>query len=232
VQTIEGHSSHNIRESQKDGRRVSKSTQTESAFECAPIASTSIDLAIASQKSLMVPMIDPEISVSIQEDQRRIENISAVKFPHPPADDEETLIRLKSVKFRRNYSAWGLAILSAVVSIFTAIYTWEAILPAPKLLPLLWNNSQTTILTINILGYLTMLFIDSLVSTACDNLRWALCRRGIGLLNFVALAGSTSSLGLLQLIFSRRLSPGVDREGHQRDDFEDALSYRLWSIQR
>src|SRR5438046_7087161 len=74
-----------------------------------------------------------------------------------------------------------------------------------------WNNPSITIFTISLLSSLTILFLDLLMKTACDSVRWRFATRptGVSLLDFTALAGTTSWVGLVQLLFSLNTSKKV-----------------------
>lgn len=131
----------------------------------------------------------------------------------------------------RNYSAWTLAAITTILAIFTLLYAWDASIPVIRLTGLLWSDPQKTIFTINLSSYIVVLFLDSLVGAACDNLRWALCcknRVGAGMLDFLALAGSTTTFGLVQLLFSRK----VKVDTNEGLTYWRRTSFRVWSAQR
>ena len=141
-------------------------------------------------------------------------------------------IELKSnQRFHRNYSSWILAALSVTVNVSTVIYAWNASLSSSPLRRIMWNDPQKTIFTINLLSQVTVLLLSALSITACDNMRWRLCSRstGMSLLSFIALAGSSSLHGLVQILFSRTT------QKHTIDlktSWYGCASYRLWCTQR
>lgn len=162
---------------------------------------------------------------SLSETRGQSEAVAEIPFfRHPPHD---TTILLNVLRFHRNYSAWSLLALGTTVTVFTLFYAWEASMPSNTFRALLWNNPQNTIFVINLLGHFSVLFLELLIVTACDNLRWSLSRTGTSLLNFTSLTGSTSWLGLIQLLFSRKPRTHVKKSFNFRNS-----SYRFWSAQR
>jgi hypothetical protein len=107
--------------------------------------------------------------------------------------------------------------------------------PSVALHRILWNDPQITIFTINLLSHLTVLLMEEFIATANDNLRWKLCSRygGISLIDFLALAGSTSFIGLIQLLFSPRRAVR-DTSGPPRANAagQSGLRFRFWTGQR
>ena len=140
------------------------------------------------------------------------------------------IILKNNLPFARNQSAWFMGLVSVLVTASTFGFAWNSSAPHAQF-RLIWENPQYTIFTINLLSHVTVLFLESLVSVACDNLRWSLCSRSIGmtLLDFIALAGSTSPLGLTQLLFAR--SAGETTVTGFAERLRN-ISYRHWSAQR
>lgn len=172
----------------------------------------------------------PNLIQALHIDAENVSEIYFPRFPHPPANaDKNEPIQLTSRQFKRNYPAVGLAVIAVMTAIFASLYSWEAAMPSHTLRAMLWDNPQNTIFTINLVSHFTMQFLEILITTACDNLRWEQSRRGISLLDFTVLAGTTTWLGLLQVLFAR--CPRKDDEGNFWVNLRQS-SYRFWSIQR
>lgn len=113
-----------------------------------------------------------------------------------------------------------------MVAIFVCVY-WTEVLPA-TLHSMMFDDPSKTIFTVAILSSTTVLILDKLVAITCDNLRWSWCtgRDGIEALEFVAL-GNTSTLGLVQVVFSR----GGTNAGPPFSRIRDA-AFRFWACLR
>lgn len=162
-----------------------------------------------------------------------ISNCEALRCGHRHPSDRlgQMFLQLQSYEpFTWNYSAWGLATFSTVVAVFTVIYAWNATTVIQSLQRILWENPQTTILTINILSHITVLLLDVLISTSCENLRWMYCTRpnGLALLDFLALSGSTSVMGLFQILTAWP----IIKSKTWRFKYPSGLTHRLWSATR
>ena len=121
--------------------------------------------------------------------------------------------------------------MALAIAASTFGFAWSSSIPNADSGGLIWIKPQYTIFIINLLSQLTVIFLDNLLIVACDNLRWRLCTRSVGvkLLDFLALAGPTSPLGLVQLLFAG--GPENTKARGLTDRFKQA-SYRHWSAQR
>ena len=175
------------------------------------------------------PELLPELLRTISSDQQVIDGMRSPRLSRLSANADKRPVLLRVHELKRNFPAVGLAVIVTVTAIFTSMYCWEATLRSQALEGLLWKNPQNTIFTINVLSLITIELLGVLVSTACDNFRWKLSQKGISLLSFTALAGTTSWLGLFQLLFAKR--PTMTYEG-EIDSKWGLLGYRILSLQR
>jgi len=162
-----------------------------------------------------------DVVPQIQEDQARAANLAAtqITFTRSTRSSSKSClkIQLKPQKFTRNWQASVLVGLASIVVMFGAVY-WAEVLPA-KLQKLLWNDPQTTILTVGLLSYFTVSLLDGLITDSCNTLRWLLCSRaeGVSLVTFTSL-GNIGPLQILWLFVNSR--PRFTK------------SHSLWGFQR
>jgi hypothetical protein len=161
-----------------------------------------------------------------------------IKVGVPPQDpalgrletQDDWTIDLKSLRFVPDYKSWAL-IAAATASAVLAIIYWTTAVESDALRVVLWNSPSLTLFTISALGLLTVSFLDTVVVAACERLRWSMCSRpsGLRILDFIALSGSTSTLGQFWLLTSPRVKgePGLRSVDKLRN-----VSFRLWSTQR
>jgi len=179
--------------------------------------------------STLEPELLAELLRAISSDQQVIDAMIFPRLPRLSANTDKGPVLLRVHQLKRNFPAVGLAVIATVTAIFTSMYCWEATLRSRALERILWKNPQSTIFTINLLSLITIELLGVLISTACDNFRWKLSKKGIGLLSFTALAGTTSWLGLFQLLFAK--PPTMTNDG-EIDSKWGLLGYRFLSLQR
>lgn len=171
------------------------------------------------------PLIsDPPIHAELQ-----LSNFHISRRPRPLPKE---IVLKPDLPFAQNHFLWVLGALSFLVTMSAFGYAWSTTSAHNWVSRVIWGNPQNTIFTINLLSHLTGLFLDGLITRAFDNLRWRLCCRsqGIKLLDFMALAGSTSFLGLIRVLFGvgtrkRKSNNGIVKVLRRN-------SYRLWSALR
>lgn len=126
-------------------------------------------------------------------------HIQRIRRPDP------TQIFLKSdIRWPSNFVAPILVffVMILVTSIYG--YSWNASNPTQRLRSLMWNNPTNTLLTINIMDQVISAFLGAVFTIAYESLRWKLCRSvmGVKFLDFMALSGSITTIGLTRIPFS------------------------------
>lgn len=122
------------------------------------------------------------------------------------------------------FIAFLIAILTAVCMTSTIFYAYNSSLDDPHIASLVAKTPERTILILNIMSQLTLLFLAELTTLAMDATRWALAcsAGGAPSLTFLALSRATSLLGALYLSFGPgEMGAKVERNGH-----------RSWGLQR
>jgi len=186
-----------------------------------------------------LPELDSTNSIStISQDLARTREMASVVKPFrnaplylPEPHSEEKIQLEPNLRLSQNYPTWVLATITTITVLCTLLYAWGALIPIIR--GFLWGDPQKTIFTINLSSYITALFLDSLIGAACDNMRWALCcngQVGASMLDFLALAGSTTTFGLVRLLFSRKVKLVADEDLGWT--YWQRTSFRFWSAQR
>jgi len=144
-------------------------------------------------------------------------------LPHPS-------LGVKKLYFGQVKLTWALALLCLALVVFTVYFAYNCSRMHPISRWLLFSKPQRTLLALNILSHSTIFFLGILTDDLFENTRWAFAvsRRGIAALCFLALSPATSYLGVMILLLrsiSLRLT-GL-RWGAPSHD-----SYHFWGIQR
>lgn len=118
---------------------------------------------------------------------------------------------------------WAVAVL---LTAFAVYYSWNASLSSTPSTILLWNTPDNTVFTIGLLSYLSMLFVNYLITSTCDYVKWHRSCKGQGIpsLSFLALSSQTSICGLIHLLFSP--FPSIKPSTFL------SIGHRLWALQR
>ena len=161
-------------------------------------------------------LAEPEIPMA-KLDESNPQQVTPAPEEDPGAAFEarKIVIQLRAEwSYARSYSAWLHAVITLTVVVFAIVYARNVSI----LSRVFFDDPQTLILTLNILGLFVALLLAGLVMTASDNLRWKLSSRraGVSLINFVTLAGSTSPFRLCQVLFSKRV---VTCRGEEKGDY-------------
>jgi hypothetical protein len=103
-------------------------------------------------------------------------------------------------KFKMFFYTWALAIATLMLSVFSICYGYTVLLNHGSSRAFIRPPGET-ILTVNVLSQFIAILLKQLLSSAFENLRWALVSRREGTLitTFLALSQATSLQGIMYL---------------------------------
>lgn len=132
---------------------------------------------------------------------------------------------------RSQFSIWSLAIFTSSWVAFTVYFAYNCSLEVPQAETLIFSEPQWTILTLAILSQLTIFLLAELTNSVFEIVRWTFVssERGLPALSFFALGTSTTSLGLLMVLWNG-FKNHQSNCNSQRKWLRDGP--RVWSFQR
>jgi hypothetical protein len=103
-----------------------------------------------------------------------------------------------------NIWIWLQAVLTCAAVAFTIYFAYNCSLEIPQSQTLIFSQPGNTILTLNILSQITILFLAQLTNSVFESVRWAfVCSQGgMPALSFLALGSSTPYYGVLKALLS------------------------------